>query len=198
MLPTTHQYRPEAIALTGTEYTVEQTGKDTNMRPEYAAKDVAGDTIFSGTYKMYQKKDEFSFVDADGDEIVTVTASGTWDIAGEYHLTDSHTEEDLVILDNDLSLFQDTWRIRDADDGSLLAEITSRGGLVTAGRKFLPFGQWIGHKYEVTDAEGDTVGSIESDFAVFDEYDITISDASSVPTEAIVVGIIVIDAIQAN
>lgn len=192
------QHKPEAIDLSGTQYTVEQTGKDKNMRPEYAAKDVAGDTIFSGIYNMYQTKDSFSFVDPDGTELFTVTASGTWDIAGDYRLTDSHTEENLVILENDFSLFQDTWRVRDADDGSLLAEITSRGGLLTVGRKVLPLGQWIGHKYEITDAEGDAVGSIESDFALFDEYDITINDTSSVPTEPIVIGTIVIDAIQGN
>lgn len=198
MRTTRQQYQPEAIDLSGTQYTVEQTGSDTNMRPEYEARDAAGDTIFSGVYRMYQGKDEFPFVDADGTEIFTVTASGTWDVAGDYLLTDSHTGEPLVVLDNDFSLLQDTWRIRDADGGSLLAEINSRGGLVTVGRKLLPLGQWIGHAHEITDAEGDVVGSIESDFALLDEYEITLSDTSSVPTEAVVIGTIVIDAIQAN
>lgn len=194
----TQRSQPEAIELSGTQYTVEQTGKDKNMRPEYEARDVTGDTIFSGLYEMYQTKDAFSFADADGNELFTVTASGTLDVAGEYILTDSHTGEDLVVLENDLSLLQDTWRLRDVDDGSLLAEINSRGGVVTLGRKLLPFGGWIGHRYEITDAEGDGVGSIESDFAMFDEYEITISDTSSVPTAPIVIGTIVIDGIQAN
>jgi len=198
MRATTDQYKPEAIDLSDTQYTVAQTGKDKNMRPEYEAKDVAGNTIFRGKYMMYQGKDAFTFTDSDGNEIFTVKASGTWDIAGDYCLTDRHTDEDLVMLENDFSLLQDTWRIRAIDDGSVLAEITSRGGLVTAGRKIIPLGQWIGHRYEITDAEGDAVGSIESEFAIFDEYDITISDTSSVPTEAIVIGTIVIDAIQAN
>jgi uncharacterized protein YxjI len=194
----TQQYEPEAIDLSDTEYTVEQTGTDKNMRPEYEAKDPTGDTIFSGLYEMYQTKDAFTFADADGNELFTVTASGTLDIAGDYILTDSHTGEDLVVLENDFSLLQDTWRVRDADDESLLAEITSRGGLVTVGRKLLPFGQWIGHRYEITDAEGDAVGSIESGFAILDEYEITVSDTSSVPIAPIVVGTIVVDGIQAN
>lgn len=147
---------------------------------------------------MYEEKDEFPFVDADGNVIFTVKASGTWDIAGDYLLTDSHTGEDLILLDNDFSLAQDTWRIRDADDRSLLAEINSRGLLITLGRKFLPFGQWIAHKYEVTDAEGAPVGTIEGRFAIFDQYEIDLTDTSSVPTEPIVIGTIVIDAIQGN
>lgn len=198
MSPATERYEPEAIDLAGNQYTIEQTGKDENMRPEYAARDAAGDTIFSGRYEMYQAKDEFSFADADGNEIFTVTASGTWDVAGDYLLTDSHTGDDLVVLENDLSLLQDTWRIREAADGSLLAEINSRGGLVSVARKILPLGRWIGHEHVITDAEGDAVGSIESDFAIFDEYDVTISDTSSVPTAAIVIGTIVVDAIQGN
>jgi uncharacterized protein YxjI len=147
---------------------------------------------------MYKGKDRISFVDPDETEIFTVTAGGTWDIAGDYLLTDDQTGEEIVILDNDLSLFQDTWQIRDPNDGSLLAEINSRGGAVTLGRKILPVGQWIGHKYEISDSDGEPVGSIESGFAIFDEYEITFSDTSSVPVAPIVIGAIVIDAIQGN
>lgn len=197
-MTTQQQYGPAAIDLSGTQYTVEQTGRDQNFRPEYEARDVTGDTLFQGTYQMYEERDEFPFVDADGNEIFTVKASETWDIAGDYLLTDSQTEEDLVILDNDVSLLQDTWRIRDADDRSLLAEINSRGALITLGRKFLPLGQWIAHKYEVADADGDQVGSIEGEFAIFDQYDVTLTDTNSVPAAPIVIRAIVIDAVQGN
>lgn len=107
---------------------------------------------------------------------------------------------DLVILDTDISLLQDTWWIRDADDRSLLAEINSRGALVTLARKFLPIGQGIAHKYEITSSEGGSVGAIEVGFALFDfdQYEITLTDTSSIPTEAVVIGAIVIDAIQGN
>src|SRR6056297_1522578 len=192
------QYEIAALGLSGTEYTVEQTGADKNFRPEYAARDVAGDTIFRCTHQMYEKTDTFPLVDTDGTELFTVEASGKWDIAGDYLLTDSQTGDELVVLDNDLSLLQDTWRIRDAEDESLLAEINSRGALFTVGRKLLPVGQWIGHELEITDADGDSVGTIESDFAVFDQYEITISDSSSVPIDPIVAGTVVIDGIQEN
>ncbi|WP_152422387.1 hypothetical protein [Halorubrum californiense] len=92
------------------------------------------------------------FVESGDGVGITVEDRGHLDIAGDYLLTDSQTGEELVVLDNDLSLFEDTWRIRDAEDGSLLAEINSRGALFTVGRKILPVGQWIGHKFEITDA----------------------------------------------
>jgi uncharacterized protein YxjI len=194
------QYELSAIDLSGSQYTVEQTGRDKNFRPEYEARDVAGDTIFRTTYQMYEGKDEFPFVDADGTEIGLVKAIDTWDIAGDYLLTDSHTDEELIILDNDLSLLQDTWRLRDVDDRSLLAEINSRGALITIARKLLPAGQGIAHKYDITDSEGNPVGSIEGEFALFDfdQYEITLTDTSSVPTEPVVIAAIIIDAIQGN
>lgn len=199
-MTTPQQYELSAINLSGSKYTVEQTGRDTNFRPEYEARDVTGNTIFRTTYQMYEEKDEFPFVDTDGSEICRVKAIDTWDVAGDYLLTDSQTDEELVIFDNDLSLLQDTWRLRDADDQSLLAEINSRGGLITLARKLLPGGQGIAHKYEMTDSEGNPVGSIEGEFALynFEQYEMTLTDTSSIPTEAIVIGAIVIDAIQTN
>jgi uncharacterized protein YxjI len=195
---TPQQYEITGLGLSGSQYTVEQTGQDENLRPEYEAWNVAGETIFRCTYNMYEGKDRFPFVDQEGNELLSVEATATVDIAGDYVLTDAHTDEDLVVLDNDVSLFRDTWRIRDAGDGSLLAEINSRGGLVTVGRKLLPVGRFIGHRFDVTDPDDDSVGTIESDFAIRDEYEVTISDRSSIPVDPILVATVVIDAIQAN
>ena len=194
------QYALSAINLSGSQYTVEQTGRDKNFRPEYEARDVAGDTIFRTTYQMYEGKDEFPFIDGDGTEVCRVKAIDAWDIAGDYLLIDSHTDEELVILDNDLSLLQDTWRLRDVDDQSLLAEINSRGTFTTLARKLVPAGQGFAHTYGITDSEDSSVGSIEGEFAPFgfEQYDVTLTDTSSIPTEATVIGAIVIDAIQGN
>ena len=194
------QYELSGINLSGSQYTVEQTGRDKNFQPEYEARDITGNTIFRTTYRMYEEKEEFPFIDTDGTEICRVKAIDTWDIAGEYLLTDGQTDEELVVFDNNLSLLQDTWQLRDADDQSLLAEINSRGGLITLARKLLPAGQGIAHKYEITDSENNSAGSIEGEFALFDfdQYEITLTDTSSIPTEAIVIGAVVIDAIQGN
>lgn len=192
------QYEITAVDFSGSQYTVEQTGTDKNFQPEYEAKDVTGDIIFRCTHQMYEGNDTFPFLNTDGTELFTAEASSNWDIAGDYLLTDSQTGEELAVLDNDFSLFQDTWRIRDAEDESLLAEITTRSALFSVARKVLPVGQWIGHKFEITDSEGAAIGTIESGFAVFDQYEVTISDSSSVPIGLIVAGIVVIDAIQGN
>jgi uncharacterized protein YxjI len=191
------QYELSAIDLSGSQYTVEQIDRDKNFRPEYEARDVTGDTLFRTTYQMYESKDEFPFVDAEGNEVCRVKAIDTWDIAGDYLLTDSRTDEELVIFEDDLSWLQDTWRLRDADDRSLLAEINSRGAPVSLARKLLPGGQFLTHKYEITDADGDSVGTIEGEFAPFDfdQYEIDLTDTSSIPTEPIVIAAIVIDAI---
>lgn len=194
----THNYDAGSVALSGDRFTVEQTGRDGNLQPEYEARDVTGDVIFRCTYEMYEGRDELVFVDADGFALFSVIAAGTVDIAGEYHLRDGHSDEDVVVLDNDVSLLQDTWRIRDADDGSPLVEISSRGTLVTLARTLLPGGKWIPHNYEITDAQGERVGAIEGEFAILEEYDITIDAPAAVPLVAIVAGTAVIDAIQGH
>lgn len=194
------QYGLSELDLSGSQYTVEQTGRDQNFRPEYEVRDGGGNTIFRTTYQMYEGQDEFPVVDADGTEICRVKAIDTWDIAGNYLLSDSQTDEQLVIFDNDFSLLQDTWWIRDADDHVVLAEINSRGALLTLGRTLLPFGQMIAHNYEITDPEGKPIGSIEGEFTLFDfdQYEITLTETSAVPPTPILIGAVVIDAIQAN
>jgi uncharacterized protein YxjI len=192
------KYEPTGVDVSGDRFTVEQTGTDGNFRPEYEARDGTGTPLFRTTYQMYEERDAFPFVDADGEELFTVRAEGTWDVAGDYVLTDSQTGEDLVVLDNDLSLLRDTWRVRDADDGTLLAAVESRGALYTLARTLLPAGQYIGHEYEVRDTDGDVTGAIEAGFGVFDEYEVTFQDAGALPRTPLVAGAIVVDAIQEN
>lgn len=193
-MSTGKSYDIAGIDLSDAAYTVEQS----LVRNKYTASDAAGRTVLRGKQKLFKVKEEFPFTDADGTEVFTVKASGVVDIAGDYLLTDSQTGTDLVILDNDFSVLRDTWRIRDAADRSVLAEINSRGALVTMARKYLPFGAWIPHKYEITDADGNHVGSIRGQLSLRDRYEITIDDASTVPREPVVAAAMVIDAIQGN
>jgi len=183
-----------AVDLSDDRYTVEQH----SIRNKYEAMDAEGNTVLRGKHEMFKVKDEFPFTDPDGNEAFTIKASGVMDIAGDYLLTDGQTGDELVILDNDFSILQDTWTIRDADDRSVLAEITSRGAVITLARQFLPFGEWIPHKYEIVDETGAHVGQIDGQFSLKDRYEISIDDASSVPKEPIVAGAMVIDAIQGN
>ncbi|AGB33403.1 hypothetical protein C488_17638 [Natrinema pellirubrum DSM 15624] len=187
-------YDIQGLELTDDRYTVEQG----LVRNKYRALDSDGNTVLKGKQKMLKMKEEFPFVDGEGNEVFTVKAGGILDVAGNYVLTDARTGEDLVVLDNDYSLLQDTWTIRDATTEEKLAAIDSRGALVTLARAYVPFGGLIPHKYEITDRSGAHVGSISGRIGLRDRYDITIDDASSVPKEPVVAAAMVIDAIQDN
>ena len=193
MVPST-DYDISSIDLSDDRYTVEQS----LIRNKYRALDAAGNTVLRGKQKMFQMKEEFSFVDDDGTDVFTVKASGIIDVAGDYLLSDAQTNEPIVVLDNDFSLLQDAWTIRDSSTRSKLAQITSRGAMATLARRYIPFGAWIPHKYEITDADGNHVGTISGQVSIRDRYEIMIDDASTVPKEPIVAAAMVIDAIQGN
>jgi len=193
-MSTPSTYDIAGIDLSDDSYTVEQS----LIRSKYKAMDAAGNVVLRGKQKMLKMKEQFPFVDANGDEVFEVNAGGIIDVAGNYVLTDSKTGEDIVILDNDYSIFQDTWKIRDASTEAKIAEINSQGALVTIARNAVPFGGWIPHKYEITDQDGNHVGNIDGQFSLKDRYEITIDDASTVPKEPIIAAAMVIDAIQGN
>jgi len=193
-MSSTGTYDIDGIDLSDDRYTVEQS----LIRNKYRALDGEGDVVLRGKQKMFKMKEEFPFTDADGNDAFAVKAGGIVDVAGNYVLSDAQTGEDLVVLDNDFSIFRDTWRIRDADTEAVLAEINSRGALVTLARHYLPFGALIPHRYEITDPEGGHFGSIEGQFSLRDRYEITVDDASTVPKEPVVAAAMVIDAIQGN
>ena len=184
----------QGIDLTDDSYVVEQS----LFRNKYKAMDKAGNVVIRGKQKMFKLKEEFPFVDANDNEVFTVKAGGIVDVAGNYMLTDAQTGEDIVILDNDYSILQDTWKIRDARTEAKIAEINSQGAAVTIARNVVPFGGWIPHKYEITDVDGNHVGNIDGQLSLKDRYEITIDDASSVPKEAVIAAAMVIDAIQGN
>jgi uncharacterized protein YxjI len=187
------KYDIAGLDLVDDEYVVEQS----LVRNKYKAMDARGNVVLHGQQKMFKMKEEFPFVDGKDRDVFTVKAGGVIDVAGNYVLTDT-SGEDLVVLDNDYSIFQDTWTIRDAETEAKLAAITSRGGPVTVARNVLPFGEWIPHKYEITDQSGGHVGRIDGEFSLKDRYTITIDDASDVPKEPVIAAAMVIDAIQGN
>jgi hypothetical protein len=128
------QYDITGIALDDDSYTVIQGV----VRNKYKALDSAGTTVLRGKQELFKLKEKFPFVDADGEAVFTVTASSIIDVAGDYVLSDAATDEPVVILDNDFSMLQDTWTIRDPDTREALAEIDSRGAGVTLARNLLP------------------------------------------------------------
>lgn len=185
-------YDIAGLDLSDDSYVVEQS----LIRNKYKATDSAGNVVLRGKQKMFKLKESFPFVDDSGNDVFTVDAASMLDVAGNYTLMDAQTGEELVVLDNDFSVLQDTWTIRDAEDGTAIARLDSRGALFTLLRHYLPFGGLIPTKYEITDADGNHVGTIAGHFSIRDRYDVTIDDASTVPKEPVVAAAMVVDAIQ--
>ena len=181
-----------ALDLDGNSYTVEQS----LVRNKYVAYDGQGNVVLRGKQKLLKMKEEFPFVDGEGNEVFRVKAGGILDVAGNYAIEDAETGERVAILDNDYSIFQDTWKVRDGQTEEKLAEINSRGAVVTMARNLLPFGELIPHKYEISDQQGRHVGAIDGQLSLKDRYEVTIDDADSVPKEPVLAAAMVIDAIQ--
>jgi uncharacterized protein YxjI len=161
------------------------------VRNKYRAYDAAGDLVLKGKQKMMQMKEEFPFVDADDNPVFTVKAGGILDVAGNYTLTDDTTDKPVVVLDENYTVFTDRWKLRDPETEAIIAEINSKSIL---GHLFSLYP----HEYEITDADGTHVGTIDGQFSLKDEYVVRIDDASTVPKEAIVAAAMVIDAIEGN
>jgi len=176
------------------EYTVVQS----LIRNKYKAMDSAGNVVLRGKQKMFKLKEEFPFVDGDGNPAFTVKAAGMLDIAGNYVLTDDATGEEVVVLDKNWTFFVDRWVLRDPDTGAEIATINSKSKVVAALRHLVGLFQILPHKYEITDADGDHVGSIDGKFSFKDKYVIRVDDTSDVPKEAVIAGAMVIDAIEGN
>jgi uncharacterized protein YxjI len=185
-------YDVAGLDLQDDSYTVEQS----LVRNKYRAVDDDGEVVLRGKQKLFKMREELPFTDGAGNDVFTVTAGGIVDVAGNYALTDDQTGEEVVVLDNDFSVLQDTWTVRDPEDGTALARLESRGALYTLARHYLPLGFLIPHRYEITDPEGGHVGTVQAHVSLRDRYDISVDDASDVPTEPIVATAMVIDAIQ--
>lgn len=176
------------------EYTVVQS----LIRNKYRAYDSEGNVVLQGKQKMFKLKEEFPFVDGDGNPAFTVKAAGVLDVAGNYVLTDDATGEPVVVLDKNWTFFVDRWKLRDPDTESLIATIESKSKIISALRHLVSIFQFLPHQYEITDAEGDHVGNIDGKFSFKDKYVIRVDDASDVPKEAVIAAAMVIDAIEGN
>jgi uncharacterized protein YxjI len=186
------KYDISGIELQDDEYTVIQG----IVRNKYRAVDAAGETVLRGKQELFRLKEKFPFVDGDGEEVFTVTASSVVDIAGDYVLTDAQTDEPVVILDNDFSLLQDTWTVRDPESGDTLATIESKNKVLEGLRSVISVANLIPNKYEIFDADGAHVGDITGQFSLRDTYTVTIDNAGNVPREAVVAAACVLDALE--
>ncbi|TKX85930.1 hypothetical protein EXE43_10980 [Halorubrum sp. SS5] len=166
------------------------------VRNKYAVRDSAGNVVLRGKQKMFKLKEEFPFVTGDGEDAFSVKAGGIVDIGGNYAIVDAGTGEEVVVLDEDYSLFVENWTVRDPDTGEALATIKSKNKLLSALRHLVGAANLIPNKYEIFDADGGHVGDIEGQFSMRDAYTVTIDDASDVPKEAVIAAACILDALE--
>lgn len=185
-------YDISTVDLDDDRYEVTQSA----IRNKYVVRDSAGDVVLRGKQKMFKLKEEFPFVTGDDDDAFAVKAGGIMDVAGNYAIIDAGTGEEVVVLDEDYSLFVENWTIRDPETGAALATIRSKNKLVSALRHLFAVANLVPNKYEIFDADGDHVGDIEGKFSLRDAYAVSIDDASHVPKEAVIASACVLDALE--
>jgi len=185
-------YDISTVALDGDRYEVKQSA----IRNKYTVRDGDGTVVLRGKQKLFKLKEEFPFVTGDGADAFTVKAGGIMDIAGNYAIRDAGTGEEVVVLDEDFSLFVENWTIRDPETGAALATIRSKNKLISALRHLVGLANLVPNKYEIFDGDGGHVGDIEGKFSLRDAYTVTIDDASDVPKEAVVAAACILDALE--
>lgn len=186
------RYEISTIDLSDDRYEVKQSA----VRNKYTVRDGAGNVVLRGKQKMFKMKEEFPFVTGDGADAFTVKAGGILDVAGNYAIVDAGTGEEVVVLDEDFSLFVENWTIRDPETGTPLATIRSKSKPLSVLRHLVSVANLVPNKYEIFDADGDHVGDIEGKFSLRDAYTVSIDDASDVPREAVIASACILDALE--
>ena len=185
-------YDISTVDLSDDRYEVKQS----MVRNKYTVRDSAGNVVLRGKQKLFKLKEEFPFVTGDDEDAFSVKAGGIVDIGGNYAIIDAGTGEEVVVLDEDYSLFVENWTIRDPDSGAALATIKSKNKLLSALRHLVGAANLVPNKYEIFDADGGHVGDIEGKFSMRDAYTVSIDDARDVPKEAVIAAACILDALE--
>ncbi|TQQ83093.1 hypothetical protein EGH24_06580 [Halonotius terrestris] len=186
------KYDISTVTLYDDQYEVKQS----LVRNKYVVTDRSGNTVLRGKQKLFKLKEEFPFLNGDDEDAFTVKAGGILDIAGSYTLIDAGTDEEIVVLDEEWSLFVENWTIRDPDTGEPLATIKSKSKPLAALRHLVSVANLVPNKYEIVDADGNHVGDIDGQFSLRDSYTVQIDDASTVPKEAVIATACILDALE--
>jgi uncharacterized protein YxjI len=183
------------IDLTDDSYTVEQG----LVRSKYKAMDADGNVVLRAKKKLVSVGDTFPFQDDDGNDVFEVSSEFGLNTKRDYILRDAQTEDEVVLLDDKLSLFSQKWQLRDPDSEDVIATIETKNKLVAFLRPRLSLaGKLLPREFEIESADGQHIGTIEGQLSLNDTYEINIDDTHGAPREAIVAAAMVIDAIEGN
>jgi uncharacterized protein YxjI len=191
-MTTKERYNISNLSLEDSEYEVKQS----LVRNKYKVRDRNGEVVLKGKQKMFKMKEEFPFVNGDGEEVFTVKAGKVLDVAGNYSLVDSETGEEVVVLDEDLSFLVENWTIRDPNTEEELATIKSKNKILSALRHLSDIANFVPNEYEIFDSNGQKVGEISGEFSLKDTYNVSIDKSSDVPREAVMASACILDALE--
>lgn len=168
------------------------------IRNKYKVTNANGELVCRAKQKLFKVKEEFPFVNADGETVFRIKAANILDIAGDYELIDERTGETVAVIQKQLSVLKHIWRIRDPDSGELWAEITSGSRWLELLRNVAFLASLVPHKYTIDDDSGTQIGKIDGQFSMRDRYDLYLGDTGDAPREAVVAAAIAIDALEGN
>lgn len=189
------------VDLTGDSYKIKQR----LLFNRYHIYDSNDNLVLKAKQKMFKLKEDFPFMNSDGETVFRAKGQSIIDVAGDYAITDENSEEPLVVLDRKYTLFRHKWRIRDPNTEELLARVESRN-------KNIELLRWIGnlipympnvfglipHSYDVKDRNDNLLARLEGKLSIRDVYELNVKNSQSIPKEALVASSIAIDALEAN
>jgi uncharacterized protein YxjI len=182
------------IDLTDDTYHVAQS----LIRNKFKVTDTDGNVVLRAKQKLFKMKEEFPFVDADGNEVFTVKAQNLLDVAGDYTIVEAGTEDPIAVLGKNFTLLKHEWTVKDPETDEVWAEIESRSAVVELLRGLVSLFALLPHRYTIETRDGAHIGSIEGKLSIRDRYDINIDDSGDIPKEALVAAAIAVDALEGN
>jgi uncharacterized protein YxjI len=184
------------LELAGDRYTVEQ---GLIRSSKYEARDEHGQTVLTAKKKRLSIKDRFPFQDAQGTDVFEVVSASMLDFdrKRDYVIVDAATDEEVVVLDEQFSLMSHKWSIRDPETSQIVATIESSSPITTLIRGRLgPLGGFIPRSFDIKDANGQVIGSIQGQLSFNDVYDVEVRSDYDGPREAIIAAAMIMDAVE--
>jgi uncharacterized protein YxjI len=181
------------VDLTADRYVITQRP----FRNRYKITDAEGDVVLKTKQKLFKLKEEFPFLDSDGNVVFRVKAESMLDFAGDYTLIDESSGEPIAVLEKQFTFFKHVWRVRSPDD-RLLATIESGSLVIEVMRNLSGLFSIIPHSYTIEGPSGAALGTLDGRLSIRDIYDLHIEDPGDAPKEALVAAAIAIDALEGN
>ena len=178
------------------------------IRNKYKIYDSDNNLVLRAKQKLFRFKEDIKFKDKDDKEVFEVKAQQILDVAGDYTLFDSETEEPVTVLEKNWTWLTHKWKIKDAaNDERLIARFHTED----KGRAFiryigshLPiplvgmFLSWIPHRYIIESADREKIGHMKGKLSVRDIYELELDSVDPEVKESVIASAIAIDALEGN